>query len=155
VTAAPDDGRPVWWPLAVQALHQAQREEWDAVGHTLNQLDREHHGEGVLGAMVGWIDTLAGTAGLKAGDHLRIGWVHLNPTCDPRSTPEEAEGMRWVGAIIEARISMDQDAFHALIDECITTDDLDQWNYNVGHLLTTVALNLNQISGYKGGEDNG
>jgi len=144
---ATEPEHPAWWPAATHALHQAQLGRWDIVGPTLTQLDQQHGSAGILGAMLAWIDTLAHESGFTGGEQISAAFIHTDTACESGSTAEERAAMRWVGRLIEARVGMDQDAFDAVLDETIESGDIRLWNDNVGHLLTTVAINLNQLQG--------
>lgn len=139
---APSHSKPV--RLAAAALDAALAQQWPRAERALQRLNAECDRHGLATALIGWCDTLIVHT---TGGDTDPGKVRMSAwNVDTGALGGEVRPtVRWAMELIQARASMDIDAFQAKLDELnAITDGFERGRYAV-ELLQSVALTINSL----------
>src|SRR4051812_1711654 len=125
---APEHSKPV--RLASLALHHALAEDWPKVGRAMQRLSDECGGEGIDLALCAWVDTYVEHA--RDGDMMtpsRGRMVSINAATGSTSQDDMPPEISWAMRLVQARASLDHDAYSACIDKLPSDDRAEIGRY--------------------------
>lgn len=130
--------------IATIALHLAMQ---DKLREAASYVDRLNGTDGLVDAILGWIDTYIAYCHPthKQGELIRIAWVDMDAAVLHENADDVQVGARWAGRLIAARAADDQGQFLALLRSLPAGSALGD---GIMALLHAVALGLHGV-GYK------
>lgn len=99
--------------IASVALNRAMAGDMEDAASYIGRLNGS---DGLLVAIVGWIDTYIATVypEAKPGQRIAVRWLNV-PTGQIETADEVSVSMRWAGRLISMRAADDEDGFYAVL----------------------------------------
>lgn len=127
--------------IATVALHLAQRGDYEEAANYIKRLSGT---DGLISAMLGWIDTFIGTVypEHEYGKRIAIRWMAIE-TGEVGGAEDVDPSKAWAGRLISYRAADDQDGFNALLQALPEGRALGD---GIMALLGIVATSLNNVA---------